>query len=369
MQRTLGVIVNPLAGIGGRVGLKGSDGVETVSAAIVRGAEPRAEAMAVRALRQLYGNELQIVTAAGSMGEVACRTAGIDCSVVYAARGAETTVADTVAAASAMIAAAVDGVLVVGGDGTLRDVFSVVGRSVALIGVPAGVKMYSGVFAASAVQAGRIAARHLGPDGPMPLREAEVLDINEDSLRAGRPDTRLYGCALVPADPAMQTAKFARAADDPDLAALCRVAARELEPDCLHIIGPGSTMAMLIAETGLAGSLLGVDLVADGRLLAADVGEADILDRLDGRPARIHVGVIGGTGCLFGRGNQPISARVIARVGRANIQVLATPAKLASLGPAGFFVDTGDPDVDRMLAGYIRVRTSPGRSMVMRVRA
>jgi predicted polyphosphate/ATP-dependent NAD kinase len=150
---------------------------------------------------------------------------------------------------------------------------------------------------------------------------------------------------------------------------LCRAAAAELDPSHLHIIGPGSTMQRLMAEAGLEGTLLGVDLVADGRVLARDVGESDILASLDGRAARIHVGIIGGTGCLFGRGNQPISAEVLRRVGRDNITVLAAPDKLAALGPAGLFVDTGDPAVDTMLSGYIRVRTAPRREALVRVRA
>ena len=127
-------------------------------------------------------------------------------------------------------------------------------------------------------------------------------------------------------------------------------------------------MHRLLSETGLEGSLLGIDLVVNGKMLARDVGEAKILACIDRWPARIHVGVIGGTGCLFGRGNQQISAKVLQRVGRDRIAILAPPSKLALLGPDGFFVDTGDAGIDRMLSGYMKVRTAPRRAMVMRVR-
>ncbi|MCV3206572.1 ATP-NAD kinase family protein [Mesorhizobium sp. YC-39] len=363
----IGFLVNPLAGLGGRVGLKGSDGADTVAAALALGAQPAASDRAALALRELAGSGIAILTAGGAMGETACQRAGIHHHVAFAPAGPETSANDTIEAARAFLKAEAKLVLFAGGDGTARDILSAVGRDMTMVGIPAGVKMYSGVFALSPVHAGLLARTHLAQGADAPTDEREILDIDEASLRQDRPATRLYGYGLVPRDPTIQVAKASAIGND-DVAALCRAAAADLEPGCVHIVGPGSTMQRLLAEAELEGSLLGVDLVANGKLLAKDVGEADILACLDQWPARIHVGVIGGTGCLFGRGNQQISAKVLQRVGRERIAILAPPSKLALLGPAGFFVDTGDAEVDRMLGGYIKVRTAPRREMVMRVR-
>ncbi|MDQ0390531.1 ATP-NAD kinase family protein [Labrys monachus] len=361
----IGFLINPLAGLGGRVGLKGSDGAGIVAAALARGARPLAEVRAGLALRGLAAAGATILTAAGAMGEQACRLAGIAARSVHRPAGDVTTAEDTVEAARAFLREGVDLVLFAGGDGTARDVHAAVGRQAAMLGIPAGVKMYSGVFALSPVHAGLLAAA-FRPGAP--LAEREILDIDEESLRRGRPATRLHGYGLVPRDRAVQAAKASAGTDEEgDLAALCRAAARQLEPGLLHIVGPGSTMQRLLAEAGQEGTLLGVDLMADGELVGRDVGEARILTAMAGRPARIHVGVIGGTGCLFGRGNQQISADVLRLVPRERISILAPPAKLALLGPDGFFVDTGDAQVDAMLAGYVKVDTAPGRRMVMKV--
>ncbi|WP_448955419.1 ATP-NAD kinase family protein [Labrys neptuniae] len=367
-QNRLGLVVNPLAGLGGRVGLKGSDGADIVAQALARGALPATTQRAAAALAALAGGAAEILTAGVGMGEDACRLAGVEARIAYQPKAAGTGAEDTVAAIQAFLAEGVDLIVFAGGDGTARDILSVTGPHLPLVGIPAGVKMYSGVFALSPVHAGQLAVRFLA-DPNRPCREAEILDIDEDSLRRGRPATRLFGYASVPQDAAMQIAKAVAAEDeDSALHRLCLAAAQAWEPGHLHVVGPGSTMQRLLAAAGLTGTLLGVDLVLDGAVAARDVGEAAILGALDQRPGIIHVGVIGGTGCLFGRGNQPISPAVLRRVGREHIRIIATPAKLAALGPDGLFVDTGEAAVDAMLSGYVRVETAPGRSMLVRVR-
>ncbi|GLS21675.1 ATP-NAD kinase [Labrys miyagiensis] len=366
--KRLGFLVNPLAGLGGRVGLKGSDGSATVMEALARGALPAASQRALIALSAVADRGLVILTAAGSMGEEACRAAGIEPRVVHGATTWQTTAGDTISTVRAFIAAGVDLILFAGGDGTARDIASAVGQQVPLVGIPAGVKMYSGVFAISPAHAGQL-ARHFLSGAERGLREAEILDVDEESLRQGRPATRLYGYALVPRDPAMQAAKFSAVENEEAvLGALCRAAAQALEPGHLHIIGPGSTMQRLLSEAGLTGTLLGIDLVLDGALVAGDASEAVILKHLKGRPAVIHVGVIGGIGCLFGRGNHPISPAVLRHVGRDNLRVLATQSKLSSLERRELFVDTGDAELDRSLGGYIRIQTAPRIQTLMRVR-
>lgn len=355
MSDRLGVIVNPVAGLGGRVGLKGSDGSATQAEARRRGGMPVAPQRVLQALRTLVGQDLRILTASGPMGETPLRTLGLDCEVVLTCASPPTAL-DTVAAATALAQAGADLILFAGGDGTARDVMAGA-RSVPVLGIPGGVKMYSGVFAANALLAGRLAMQFLRT-APAQRRTttAEVVDVDEASLAKDEPAMRLHGVVQVPASPTVARSKAGMPADeDAELGALCRTIAAEIEPGCLTIVGPGRTMQMFLAAQALPKTLLGVDLVCDGRLLGRDCGEAEILTAMRGRPVRIIVGLVGQQGCLFGRGNQQISAEVLRRVGPGRITILATAAKVATLS-AGLFVDTGDVTVDRLFAGYVRVR-------------
>ena len=363
----LGLIVNPVAGLGGPVGLKGSDGATVQALARRLGGAAGAPGRAAAALAALGAFPSHVLTAGGAMGEDQCRAAGLGHALVAGLSG-ETTGAETQAAAALMAAEGVDLILFAGGDGTARDVMAGAG-STPLLGIPAGVKMYSGLFAASPALAGRLAARFLAtPPGQRRTREVEVLDIDEAALRRDEPVATLYGIARVPASWAVPRAKASPPADDDSaIAALCRDLAATLEPGCLHIVGPGRTMRCFMAACGLPKTLLGVDVMRDGRLVAADCREADLLALAEESPARIVVGLLGAQGGLLGRGNQPIGPGVIRAVGLSRILVLAGAAKIATL-PHGLFVDTGDPALDAALAGYIRVHTAPGRSTLLRIR-
>lgn len=367
MPWTVGLIVNPIAGMGGRVGLKGTDGEEVLRQALALGAVPDAGERARRALAQLR-QPGAILTFAGEMGEDAVRAAGLAPEVVGTAPGA-TTAADTRRAAERMVAHGVGLILFAGGDGTARDVSAVVGDRVPILGIPTGVKMQSGVFATGPESAGRLAALFLsGEPGRVRLCPAEVMDVDEEALRAGRLSSRLFGYALVPHERRLlQNAKAgAPRGDEGALAAACSRIAAELEPGVLYLFGPGTTTRMVLAALGVEGTLLGVDAVRDGRLVGADLGEREILVLLDD-PARIVVGVTGGQGFLFGRGNQQLGPEVLRRVGRENVLVVASTAKLLALAPRRLLVETGDPAVDAMLAGWLRVRTGPDQSVLMRV--
>jgi len=364
----IGVVINPFAGLGGPVGLKGSDGADAVAAARALGATFDAQAKALPALTALMKVEgVDVMTAAGAMGEHACRRAGLAARVV-AWPAASTTAADTRAACQAFIDAGVDLILFAGGDGTARDVAAIARERVPLIGVPCGVKMYSGVFALTAARAGELAA-HCAR-GQFGVQAVELLDIDETMLRADRASSRLHGYVLAPVDRLRMQGSKAQAPDNDraEIDAACRQVAAQLARGTLAIVGPGTTMANLCHHAGVQGTLLGVDAIANGTMIAADASEATLLGLLDEWPeAVIVVGVIGRQGCLFGRGNQPISARVLARVPRARIEVVASVRKLLSLVDRRLFVDTGDEAIDRALAGPLRIRTGANRSMVMRV--
>ena len=365
---TLGLIVNPLAGLGGRVGLKGSDGAATVARALALGAMPRAGELAIRALRRLASRlpRTPLLTGVGDMGAVAAEAAGLPCTAI-GSTGATTTPDDTRDMASEMRERGVRLVLFSGGDGTARDILSVLGEAVPMLGIPAGVKMQSGVFTTSPEAAGDLAAMLLAEDPRATLRPAEVLDIDEEALRAGHIAPRLFGMATIPHERRLvQSPKARGLSGDGAVDAAAEVAA-EMQPGTLYLIGPGTSAKAVLRALGLEGALLGIDAVLDGRLVGSDVGERDILGLAEGRPLHIVLGVVGGQGFLFGRGNQPITPAVIARAGRDGITVLANQEKLLALPEQALLVDTGDPEVDGMLSGFIRVRTGPRREALMRV--
>jgi predicted polyphosphate/ATP-dependent NAD kinase len=261
-------------------------------------------------------------------------------------------------------------VLVAGGDGTIRDVLGAVGHAVPILGIPTGVKMHSAVFAPTPGRAGEIAAAALA-DSATPIHDAEVMDLDEEELRRDRIVVRLFGFARVPAPRSFRPAAKAspRIVDDAALDAAAAELAAEMEPGRVYVLGPGTTTRRVAMALGLDKTLLGVDAVLDRRLVARDAGEAELLRLTADRPTSLVVGVTGGQGFVFGRGNQQIGPQVIARAGRDAIIVLAGPEKLSALVGAPLLVDTGDPEVDRMLEGWIRVRTGQGRSTLMRLRS
>lgn len=353
--------------MGGAVGLKGSDGL--VAHARELGAQEVAAQRAVRALEALreIAKGIEILTAGNSMGETALQTSRLDHEVVFRPTNQETSAEDTQRAAATMVERGIDLLLFAGGDGTARDVLQAVGDRIPVLGIPAGVKMHSAVFAITARHAGDVARRFLSGDSSIVVESAEVMD--RENVGSGPASPRLYGFVRTPRAPLLvQHAKMAmRSSDEADLEAACAHITNLARDDTLSIIGPGTTTRMIKRRLGFEGTLDGVDLVAEGRLLASDCGEQQILEAMNGRRARIIVGVIGGQGYLFGRGNQQISADVIRRVGRENIVVLASRSKLLSLSDGCLFVDTGDSELDQMLAGYIPVHTGPGQRMMFRI--
>jgi predicted polyphosphate/ATP-dependent NAD kinase len=367
--RRLGLVVNPIAGMGGRVALKGTDGAEALRIARERGAVPIAPERARRALVRLAagGPPLQVVAAPGAMGGDIAAAAGVACEVTGPAPEGPTTAADTRAAVAAM--GDVDLLLFAGGDGTARDVIDAGGRAVPLVGVPTGVKMHSGVFAATPDAAATAAVTYLRDPHGGALCAAEVADVDEAAAREGRVTTRLYGSALVPRLRGLMVASKASSplSSESALDALCARIAQTLPADDLTLVGPGTTTARVLHHLGLPGTLLGVDAVRGGELVGADLDEAGVLALLDGEEATLIVGVVGGQGSLFGRGNQQLSPRVLRALGRDRIRVVAGVEKLVRLDPPALRVDTGDDALDTELSGYLRVEVAPGQTIVMKV--
>ena len=377
-MRRLGLIVNPLAGIGGRVGLKGSDGADTVRKALELGAVREAPGRAQRALERMtrVKDHIEIVTWPGEMGEDEARAAGFEPTVVGSLAGRpmlgdssdviETTAADTVQAVRDLVASGAEMLLFAGGDGTARDICAALDEKLPVLGIPAGVKIHSAVYATTPSAAGALAALFLHEKpAAVRMREAEVMDIDEDAFRDGRMSASLYGYLTVPYERSLlQSAKAGGVAGD--AASLHDIASEivnGMRPGDLYLLGPGTTTRAITEALGLTGTLLGVDAVRDGAVVAADAAEHRLLELLAGRPgggSRIVVTAIGGQGHIFGRGNQQFSPAVIRAVGRENVIVVATQTKLLSLGGGPLLVDTGDPDLDGTFDGYAKVVTTLG---------
>ncbi|GGN19533.1 ATP-NAD kinase family protein [Halarchaeum nitratireducens] len=352
-MRTIGVVVNPIAGMGGRVGLKGTD--DRVEEARERGAEPRAPERALAALRALAdaadatdagdGHGIALLAYGDAMGENAAREAGFAPTVVGRPAGAETTATDTRDAVRAFVERRVDLVLFVGGDGTATDVADAIdeaGSETPMLGVPAGVKVYSSVFARTPRDAGRIAATFERTE------RREVNDIDEDAYRAGEVRAELRAVATVPVAPALQSGKQRTSGSVDTLAAGF---AADAEAGVTYLFGPGGTVGAIERALGIEGSPLGVDAWRDGELLVRDGSEAELLDALGERTV-VVVSPIGGQGFVLGRGNQQLSPAIVRR---SELAVVASPEKLAATGV--LHVDTGDTALDADLRGWIEVRT------------
>jgi predicted polyphosphate/ATP-dependent NAD kinase len=370
-SRRIGLIVNPIAGMGGGVALKGTDGAEVLARARALGAEPKAGARTARALHKLAGAapSAELVTVAGVMGEAVAEAAGLAHRLIAWKPGSITTAADTREAAREMKVLGVPLILFAGGDGTARDILAAVGDAVPILGIPCGVKMHSAVFAVSPEAAGQLAALVAREDGTrIAWREGEVMDVDEDAVRAGRLSAHLHGYARIPFERnLLQGPKAGGLPEDAALEALAVEIAAELEKGVLYILGPGSTTKRILKHLGLEGTLLGVEAVLDRELVGRDLTDEKLAVMARGRPTRIIVSVVGGQGHIFGRGNQQIGPSIIREVGRDNIVVLASQAKLLTLAANRLLADTGDPATDRLLAGFIRVRIGPSRSTLMRV--
>lgn len=338
----VGFVVNPIAGMGGRVGLKGTDG--QVEEARRRGASPRAPARGVTALEALHARDpaASVVTWGGEMGAAIADRAGVDVEVLGSPSSEETTAADTAAAVDAFQAAGVDVVLFVGGDGTAVDVAEAVeDGDTPVLGVPAGVKVYSSVFAVTPEAAGSIAVSF---DRTEPR---EVNDIDEAAYRDGRVESTVRAVVDVPVAEDLQGSKQVHRGS---VEGLVRGVAEDLDPETTYIFGPGGTVGAIEEELGVDPSPLGVDVWRDGTLLVRDGGEADIRAAL-GESNEIVVSPIGGQGFVFGRGNDQLSPAVIRA---CSVTVVASRSKLDDIGVLR--VDTGDSAVDAALRGWMRVR-------------
>lgn len=366
----VGFVLNPVAGMGGRVGLKGTDG--KVDEALERGAEPRAPDRGRRALEVLAERtgDIELLCWQDPMGAAIAREAGFDPTVLGGPEPAaelgtgdpRTTAADTRAAVEAFLEAGVDLVLFVGGDGTAADVAETLeGSETPMLGVPAGVKVYSSVFAVSPEDAAAVV------DSFERTERREVMDIDEDEYRDGEVSPRLRAVAFVPVTDRLQASKQSGGGSVESLAAGVAEEIRE-HPERTYVLGPGSTLGAIKDSLGFDGSPIGIDVWSGGEVVVKDATTEDLLNVLnepdsDGETNNIIVVTpIGGQGFIFGRGNPQLSPAVIKR---CSIEIVASGAKLDDLRVLR--VDTDDPSLDEELRGWVRVRVGKFQTRMMKI--
>ena len=356
----IGLIINPLAGLGGPAGFKGSDGM--AEQALALGVEAKSALRTQTALEVLLPlrERLEFVTFPGAMGADLLSEMGFAHRVVGELPAGPSSAADTRQAVELLQGAGVALILFAGGDGTARDICAAVREGQPVLGIPAGVKIQSGVYAISPRAAGKLTAR-LIEGGLVRLSSGEVRDIDESALREGRVTARWYGELTVPQEGGyvQQVKQGGVESEELVLNDLADWLQESWEADVRYVFGPGSTLHGLAQNLGMQTTLLGVDVVENGQLLACDVTEAQLFELIDGHPARLLVTAIGGQGHIIGRGNQQISPRVLRAIGLDNLRVVATKRKLGTLEGRPLLVDSGDvalddafPDVVRVWAGY-----------------
>ena len=361
-QFKLGLVVNPIAGIGGSVALKGSDGVGIAEQAIALGATAKSNARASLALEILlpYKDNITIYTVSGDMGENVAKTLGFTTEVVYQAANKVTTERDTEQAVATLINNDIDLLLFAGGDGTARNVCHIVNDKFPVLGIPAGCKIHSGVYAITPKAAGRVVELMI-TNQLVSLTDADVMDIDESLFREGIVKAKRFGEMQVPSELRYIQAVKSGGKESDELV-LQDIAADVIAKmdDELFIIGSGSTTAFVMEELALENTLLGVDAICQQALIASDLTEADLwrlMQSYKQGQIKLVITLIGGQGHIFGRGNQQLSPRIIRAIAKENIIIIATKAKLNALQARPLIADTGDSQLDMELSGYLPVVT------------
>ncbi|MEM4141210.1 MAG: ATP-NAD kinase family protein [Nitrososphaeria archaeon] len=369
----LGFLVNPIAGMGGSVGLKGTDGHEMYEKALELGAKPVAPEKAKHFLK--YFNDLakdidfNLYTAPKKMGEYECKEVGVSCIVVGEV-GDETTSEDTVKICKNFLDLNLDLIVFVGGDGTARDVVKVVGQQKPILGVPSGVKVYSSVFAIN-IKAAAENVYKFFKEG-LPLMDAEVVDVDEDAFRRDQLSIKLYSYAKVPHEPTLiQGTKTPTQSDSDEKEnqyAIAKYFVENMDLDTLYILGPGTTVKAIADILGLEKTTLGVDVLLGKKLVAKDANEQKLIEILENynlHPVKVIVSPLGVQGFIFGRGNQQISPKILSKISKDDVIIISTRSKLNKTPTLR--IDTGDPKTDEKFKGYVKVIIDYNEELVTKI--
>ena len=346
--------------MGGSVGLKGTDGEEILRKSMNLGAVPRSADKVATTLKQLLPlkETFSLITCPGDMGQQTVKESGLEFVLINIDIKNKSSAEDTIRAALEIKKLGADIIAFAGGDGTARDIYNAIGNSMLVLGIPTGVKIQSGVFASHPSTAGEILKDFIL--GKLKVsREAEVMDIDEALYRKEILTSKLYGYLKIPASRhSIQNRKTGSIPGDVYFQeAIAHDVIEHLEDDCSYLIGPGTTTRTLMIKLGLEGSLLGVDLVFNHKLLGKDLNEKQILDKINDRKVKLIITPTGGQGFILGRGNQQLSSQVLKVIGKENILILATPEKISSLSGQPFLIDTGNTLLDKELSGHYKIIT------------
>jgi len=376
MKFKIGLIINPVAGMGGSVALKGSD--EVIEQAIALGAKAKANDRAAIAFEALipYKENIEIITAPMRMGQELCQFFGFDHQCISFADNHEISHSlqdsnenHTLEAAKKIKALGVDCLVFAGGDGTARNIYSAVGDNFPVLGIPAGVKIHSGVYAITPSAAGKV-LELMVTNQLVSVMERDVMDIDESLFRQGIVKAKRYGEMQVPAQLTyMQAVKSGgKESDELVLVDIAADVIRQVD-ESLVVMGSGSTTEFIMEEMGLANTLLGVDVVQDEALVASDVTEQQLIEIIkQHQDVKLVVTLIGGQGHVFGRGNQQLSPSVIRAIGKENLIIVATKTKLEALEQRPLLVDTGDQTLDKELSGFVKVTTGYNDYVMVQMR-
>ena len=354
-MKRIGLIVNPIAGMGGSVGLKGTDG-EIIKDAIKLGAKPVVPKRVETFLSHIESkNEVYLLVAPGKMGEEFVKGTGLRYEVIGQIKH-QTTADDTKKIAKLMMEEKVELLIFCGGDGTARDIFDAIELKSPVVAIPSGVKMFSSVFALNPKAAAQIVDKFV--EETTDTQEKEILDIDEDAFRDNRLISKLYGFLVVPKiqnlmQNAKDSSKVGRTIDE-NKYEIAQQIIEIMEEEVLYLLGPGTTVKSITDQLKLTKSLLGVDAIYNKSLISEDLNENGIIELLDKyQKVKIIVTPIGGQGFVFGRGNKQFTPKILRRVGKNNIIIIGTEDKIKSL--KCLRVDTGDDETDKMLEGLTKV--------------
>ena len=374
----IGLLVNPDAGLGGRLGLKGSDGQAEFARS--QGAEDRAGPRVSVALTHFARlrkdpSSLEWITSEGRMGTdwIGSDLEIGSVSAIHTSSGL-TTSEDTAGLVAQLLESNIDILVYGGGDGTTRDIVAALesagSQNLPIIGVPCGVKMHSGSFAASPKAAAEVLSAWL--DGELLLANTEVLDLDEEVYRQGRWVVRLYAEVMTPASPRwMQgTKQRVEASGEEEVLEGLADHVRELlmEDGRLLIWGSGGTLRTIGTQVGITPSVLGIDASVGGEQVGTDLNEVDLLKLISGHDGEVTIllSPMGGQGFLIGRGNLQLSPAVLSAAGIDSVLGICTPAKLLTV--RRLRIETGDVELDaefaakrylKVLQGYRTTRVLP----------
>ncbi|MGJ8682209.1 ATP-NAD kinase family protein [Paraglaciecola sp.] len=358
----LGLVINPYAGIGGALALKGSDGADIRARALSMGAEKLAGEKTKLALEKIahLKDKIHVYLASGEMGQDLAEQLGFAHTCVYQPPKTQTESIDTQATVQALALENVDLILFAGGDGTARNICQLVNNSIPVLGVPAGCKIHSAVYAVTPQAAGRVLEQVI-QGNIVSVNDAEVMDIDEDLFRQGKVKAKQFGEMQVPTEVQyIQAVKMG--GKESDELVLADIAAHVIEemqdnPEHIFVMGSGSTVEFIMQELGIHNTLLGVDLIQGQKLLASDVTSQQLIEHTQGNKCKLVLTLIGGQGHVLGRGNQQLSAGFLNSLDKQDILLVATKTKLANLAGKPLIVDSSNDQVNQDLAGLITVIT------------